>query len=92
MIAFRITRWQRLRGDLTYVYRHAKVSARAAALRAFRGLPHRVSLVGEAEGVRWYDDSKATVPHATVAALSAFDRERIGREQLVVAYQFLQQL
>lgn len=44
-----------------------------AALLAFRGLPHRVSLVGEADGVRWYDDSKATTPHATQAAVRAFD-------------------
>jgi UDP-N-acetylmuramoylalanine--D-glutamate ligase len=43
-----------------------------AALLAFRGLPHRVSLVGEAGGVRWYDDSKATAPHATTAALRGF--------------------
>jgi len=42
------------------------------ALVAFRGLPHRVSLVGEAGGVRWYDDSKATAPHATRAAVRAF--------------------
>ena len=42
------------------------------ALRAFRSLPHRVELVGEAGGVRWYDDSKATAPHATIAALSGF--------------------
>ena len=42
------------------------------ALLAFRGLPHRVTLVGEAGGVRWYDDSKATAPHATRAALQAF--------------------
>jgi lysophospholipase L1-like esterase len=28
------TRWRRLRGDATYAYRHAKVSARAAALVA----------------------------------------------------------
>ena len=34
LIAYRITRWQRLRGDLTYVYRHLKVSARSAYLRA----------------------------------------------------------
>jgi lysophospholipase L1-like esterase len=34
LIAFRTTRWQRLRGDATYVYRHLKVSARAAMLRA----------------------------------------------------------
>ena len=44
------------------------------ALRAFRGLPHRVELVAEAAGVRWYDDSKATAPHATLAALAGFDR------------------
>lgn len=42
------------------------------ALVAFRGLPHRVTLVGEAGGVRWYDDSKATAPHATRAALRGF--------------------
>jgi UDP-N-acetylmuramoylalanine--D-glutamate ligase len=42
------------------------------ALLAFRGLPHRVALVGEAGGVQWYDDSKATAPHATRAALRAF--------------------
>jgi hypothetical protein len=34
LIAFETTRWQRLRGDATYVYRHLKVSARAVALRA----------------------------------------------------------
>jgi lysophospholipase L1-like esterase len=30
LIAYETTRWKRLRGDLTYTYRHAKVSARAA--------------------------------------------------------------
>jgi lysophospholipase L1-like esterase len=34
LIAFQTTRWQRLRSDTTYVYRHAKVSARSAFLRA----------------------------------------------------------
>ncbi len=43
-----------------------------AALRTFGGLPHRLSLVAEAGGVRWYDDSKATNPHAALSALSAF--------------------
>jgi len=43
------------------------------ALSAFRGLPHRVELVGEANGVRFYDDSKATTPAATLAALEGFD-------------------
>lgn len=43
-----------------------------AALAAFRHLPHRVQYLGEAEGVAWYDDSKATAPHATLAALTGF--------------------
>ena len=34
------TRWRRLRGDATYAYRHAKVSARAAALTARYGRGH----------------------------------------------------
>ncbi|MEA3019326.1 MAG: UDP-N-acetylmuramoylalanine--D-glutamate ligase [Actinomycetota bacterium] len=44
-----------------------------AALRAFRGLPHRVSLVGDHKGVRWYDDSKATGPNAVTTAIRGFD-------------------
>jgi UDP-N-acetylmuramoylalanine--D-glutamate ligase len=32
-----------------------------------------VSLVGQHGDVRWYDDSKATAPHAVVAALRGFD-------------------
>ncbi len=51
----------------------ATVDGIHAALTAFRGLPHRVALVGEAGGVQWYDDSKATAPHATRAAVGAFE-------------------
>jgi UDP-N-acetylmuramoylalanine--D-glutamate ligase len=41
-----------------------------AALREFKGLPHRVELIGEGNGVRWYDDSKGTNVGSTVAALT----------------------
>jgi UDP-N-acetylmuramoylalanine--D-glutamate ligase len=44
-----------------------------AALLTFGGLPHRVSMVGEAGGVGFYDDSKATAPHAVLAALRGFE-------------------
>jgi UDP-N-acetylmuramoylalanine--D-glutamate ligase len=44
-----------------------------SALRDFRGLPHRLALVGDDGSVRFYDDSKATDPHAAVAALRAFE-------------------
>jgi UDP-N-acetylmuramoylalanine--D-glutamate ligase len=50
----------------------AHPDAVAGALRRFRGLAHRVTLVAEAGGVRWYDDSKATNPHAALAAVSGF--------------------
>ena len=56
----------------TVVHAGGSVDAARTALLAFRGLPHRVTLVGEAGGVRWYDDSKATAPHATRAAVRGF--------------------
>ena len=45
----------------------------ATALHSYATMPHRVALVGEANGVRWYDDSKATNPDATRRAVSSFD-------------------
>jgi UDP-N-acetylmuramoylalanine--D-glutamate ligase len=51
----------------------ASVDGVVAALRAYATMPHRVALVGEANGVRWYDDSKATNPDATRRAVSSFD-------------------
>ncbi|MEP7082429.1 MAG: UDP-N-acetylmuramoyl-L-alanine--D-glutamate ligase [Chloroflexota bacterium] len=45
----------------------------AAAVREFRGVPHRLELVGERGGVRWVNDSQATIPLAAIAALEAFD-------------------
>ncbi|MGH2735499.1 MAG: glutamate ligase domain-containing protein, partial [Actinomycetota bacterium] len=39
------------------------------AVRGFRPLAHRLELVAEAAGVRYIDDSKATNPHATLAAV-----------------------
>jgi UDP-N-acetylmuramoylalanine--D-glutamate ligase len=46
----------------------------ADALREFRGVPHRLEFVAEVDGIRFYDDSAATTPAATVAALKTFDR------------------
>ena len=42
------------------------------AIRSFKGVEHRLELVGEWEGVRWYNDSKATNPDAGRVALAAF--------------------
>jgi UDP-N-acetylmuramoylalanine--D-glutamate ligase len=43
----------------------------APALRSFPGIEHRLELVAEIEGVRYYNDSAATIPEATAAALRA---------------------
>ena len=47
-------------------------AAMLAALREFKGLPHRTQLVIEHHGVRWFNDSKGTNVGATVAAVGGF--------------------
>ena len=41
--------------------------------RTFAGVPHRLETVAERNGVRWINDSQATIPQAAIAALEAFD-------------------
>lgn len=50
----------------------ATLDAVAKACHEFSGLPHRITPVGEIDGSTYYDDSKATTPHATLAALRSF--------------------
>ena len=45
----------------------------ANALEQFENAPHRIQFVAEIDGVRWFNDSKATSPHAASVALRAFD-------------------
>ena len=45
-----------------------------AGARAFRPLPHRMELVADKLGVRYYDDSKGTNVGAVVASLDGFPR------------------
>lgn len=51
----------------------APPAAVAAAIDAVEPLPHRLALVAERAGVRWYDDSKATNVGAAVKSLESFD-------------------
>jgi UDP-N-acetylmuramoylalanine--D-glutamate ligase len=44
----------------------------AAAIAAFAGVEHRLELVGEWGGVRWYNDSKATNPAAAAVGIDSF--------------------
>ncbi|MEJ2529175.1 MAG: UDP-N-acetylmuramoyl-L-alanine--D-glutamate ligase [Gammaproteobacteria bacterium] len=47
-------------------------SAMLAALKQFRGLPHRTQFVTQHAGVAWYNDSKGTNVGASIAALLGF--------------------
>ncbi|ATG46106.1 UDP-N-acetylmuramoyl-L-alanine--D-glutamate ligase [Celeribacter ethanolicus] len=63
-----------------------------AALRSFKGLPHRSQLVRELNGVRYVNDSKATNVDAAAKALQAFPRIRwiaggLGKEGGIEALQ-----
>lgn len=44
------------------------------ALDGFSGLPHRLELIRELDGVRYYNDSKATNTDAVLRALEGFER------------------
>ncbi len=46
-------------------------------LDTFRGLPHRLELVGERDDVRFFNDSKATTPEAAAAGVTAFPPGRV---------------
>lgn len=50
-----------------------KLDAMLEAVEEFRGVPHRLELVRELNGVRWYNDSIATAPERSMAAVHAFD-------------------
>jgi UDP-N-acetylmuramoylalanine--D-glutamate ligase len=52
------------------------------SLAEFAGLPHRLCLIGERDGVRYFDDSKSTTPESTLLALGAFGAE-VARVHLI---------
>jgi len=45
----------------------------AGAVRAFRGVEHRLEFVREVAGVRYYNDSIATTPESVICALRSFE-------------------
>jgi UDP-N-acetylmuramoylalanine--D-glutamate ligase len=50
-----------------------KPAAIREVLRTFQGLRHRLEFVGELDGVRFFNDSIATAPERSLAALASFD-------------------
>jgi UDP-N-acetylmuramoylalanine--D-glutamate ligase len=45
----------------------------ARAIRGFAGVPHRLETVRDLAGVRFVNDSQATIPEAAIAGLEAFE-------------------
>lgn len=52
----------------------ATIDAVANGLASFESAHHRIEFVGEFDDVRWFNDSKATSPHAALTAIRSFDR------------------
>jgi len=55
----------------------ASLGSIASAIRQFKGLPHRLELVKEVKGIRYYDDSFSTTPETAIAAIEAFEDPEI---------------
>ena len=52
----------------------AQVAHVRQALATFRHPPHRIEPLGSLDGVQWFNDSKATSPHAALTAIRGFER------------------
>lgn len=49
------------------------LDAMLESVEDFRGVPHRLELVRELRGVRWYNDSSSSAPDRSMAAIRAFE-------------------
>lgn len=60
--------WDIIDGD-TYILKKA--------LTEFKGLEHRIEFVEEVDGIAFFNDSFATTPEATIAAIRSFDQPKV---------------
>lgn len=62
---------------ITAVWGYVGVDSICKVAREFGGVEHRIELVRELDGVKYYNDSIASSPTRTIAGLKAFDQKVI---------------
>lgn len=63
---------------VTAVWQFAQDAGQIAeAIRNYKGLEHRLELVRELDGVRYYDDSFSSAPTSAVVAAQAFEEPKV---------------
>lgn len=62
---------------ITAVWGYVSVDSMVDVARQFAGVEHRMELVRELDGVKWYNDSIATNPTRTMAGLIAYGQKII---------------
>ncbi|MBF0714289.1 UDP-N-acetylmuramoyl-L-alanine--D-glutamate ligase [Gemella sp. GH3] len=63
--------------SLMAILENASVNSIQKVLYNFKGVKHRLQFLGTIDGIKYYNDSKATNPSSTLKALSGFDRNVI---------------
>ncbi len=59
-----------------YLY-HGDIEIIRKILKTFKSLPHRIEYLGQINGIKFYNDSKGTNPHAVLWALKGFKKHVI---------------
>jgi UDP-N-acetylmuramoylalanine--D-glutamate ligase len=70
--------WNALLAGGAAFLRGAKPLAIRKALRAFKGVPHRLERVGDRKGVSYWNDTAATTPEASIAAMETLFTKKKG--------------
>lgn len=70
--------WQNVCAAITAVWQVTQnIPAIKSVLETFSGLEHRLELVRELDGVKYYDDSFGTTPETAIVAIQAFAQPKV---------------
>ena len=70
--------WQNVCAAVTAAWQVThSLSALRSVLTSFSGLPHRLELVRELNGVQYYDDSFGTTPETAIVAIAALTQPKV---------------